>query len=29
LALSTILMLITGLSFVLLEQVRYRDIGEF
>jgi len=29
LALSTILMLITGLSFVLLEQVRFRDIGEF
>jgi thiamine transport system permease protein len=29
LALSTILMLITGLSFVLLERVRYRDIGEF
>jgi thiamine transport system permease protein len=29
LALSTILMLITGLSFVLLEQVRYRDVGEF
>jgi thiamine transport system permease protein len=29
LALSSILMLITGLSFVLLEQVRFRDIGEF
>jgi thiamine transport system permease protein len=29
LALSTILMLITGLSFVLLEQVRFRDVGEF
>jgi thiamine transport system permease protein len=29
LALSTILMLITGFSFVLLERVRYRDIGEF
>src|SRR5262249_26270238 len=29
LALSTILMLITGLSFVLLERLRYRDIGEF
>ena len=29
LALSTILMLITGLSFVLLERVRYRDVGEF
>jgi thiamine transport system permease protein len=29
LALSTILMLTTGLSFVLLERVRYRDIGEF
>ena len=29
LALSTILMLITGLSFVLLERVRYRGIGEF
>jgi thiamine transport system permease protein len=29
LALSTILMLITGVSFVLLERVRYRDVGEF
>ena len=29
LALSSILMLITGLSFVLLEQVRFRDVGEF
>jgi thiamine transport system permease protein len=29
LALSTILMLVTGTSFVLLERVRYRDIGEF
>jgi thiamine transport system permease protein len=29
LALSTILMLMTGLSFVLLERVRYRDLGEF
>jgi thiamine transport system permease protein len=29
LALSTILMLVTGLSFVLLERVRYRDVGEF
>jgi thiamine transport system permease protein len=29
LALSTILMLVTGASFVLLEQVRYRDVGEF
>jgi thiamine transport system permease protein len=29
LALSTILMLITGLSFVLLEQVRFRGVGEF
>src|SRR4051812_34453406 len=29
LALSTILMLTTGLSFVLLEQVRFRDVGEF
>lgn len=29
LALSSILMLITGLSFVLLERVRFRDIGEF
>jgi thiamine transport system permease protein len=29
LALSTILMLITGLSFVLLEQVRFREVGEF
>jgi thiamine transport system permease protein len=29
LALSCILMLITGLSFVLLEQVRFRDVGEF
>ncbi|HJZ49386.1 MAG TPA: iron ABC transporter permease [Roseiflexaceae bacterium] len=29
LALSTILMVITGLSFVLLEQVRFRDVGEF
>ena len=28
-ALSCILMLITGLSFVLLEQVRFRDVGEF
>jgi thiamine transport system permease protein len=29
LALSTILMLVTGASFVLLERVRYRDVGEF
>ncbi|HEX9371755.1 MAG TPA: iron ABC transporter permease [Roseiflexaceae bacterium] len=29
LALSTILMLVTALSFVLLEQVRFRDVGEF
>ena len=29
LALSTILMLITGVSFMLLERVRYRDVGEF
>jgi thiamine transport system permease protein len=29
LALSTILMLVTGVSFVLLERVRYRDVGEF
>jgi thiamine transport system permease protein len=29
LALSSILMLITGLSFVLLEQVRFRNVGEF
>jgi thiamine transport system permease protein len=29
LALSTILMLVTGMSFVLLERVRYRDVGEF
>jgi thiamine transport system permease protein len=29
LALSTILMLVSGLSFVLLERVRYRDVGEF
>ncbi|MFL5804850.1 MAG: ABC transporter permease [Roseiflexaceae bacterium] len=29
LALSTILMLVTGVSFVLLERVRYHDVGEF
>lgn len=29
LALSTILMLTTTLSFVLLERVRFRDLGEF
>jgi thiamine transport system permease protein len=29
LALSTILMLTTAVSFLLLEKVRYRDIGEF
>lgn len=29
LALSTILMLTTALSFLLLERVRYRDVGEF
>jgi thiamine transport system permease protein len=29
LALSSILMLVTGLSFVLLERLRYRDLGEF
>jgi thiamine transport system permease protein len=29
LALSTILMLVTTVSFVLLERVRYRDVGEF
>jgi thiamine transport system permease protein len=29
LALSTILMLITGLCFILLERVRYHDLGEF
>lgn len=29
LALSTILMLTTALSFMLLERIRYRDIGEF
>ena len=29
LALSTILMLVTAASFVLLERVRYRDVGEF
>jgi thiamine transport system permease protein len=29
LALSTILMLLTGLCFILLERVRYRDLGEF
>jgi thiamine transport system permease protein len=29
LALSTILMLVTSASFVLLERVRYRDVGEF
>ncbi len=29
LALSTILMLVTTISFVLLERVRFRDLGEF
>lgn len=29
LALSTILMLVTGLGFVALERLRYRDLGEF
>jgi thiamine transport system permease protein len=29
LALSTILMLTTAISFLLLERIRYRDIGEF
>jgi thiamine transport system permease protein len=29
LALSTVLMLISAASFVLLERLRYRDLGEF